>query len=85
MCGNIDGLHRNIIQYDVSALRYMARDYLRFYQYFELVTPTPLLVAEFLLAFCLNCTIHFAVAFPENYEPPPGGFYFEVHDNSPIV
>ncbi|XP_057437603.1 probable alpha-mannosidase At5g13980 [Lotus japonicus] len=27
----------------------------------------------------------FAGAFPENYEPPPGGFYFEVNDNSPIV
>ncbi|RVW45250.1 putative alpha-mannosidase [Vitis vinifera] len=27
----------------------------------------------------------FAGAFPENYEPPPGGFYFEVNDDSPIV
>ncbi|KAF2322962.1 hypothetical protein GH714_032461 [Hevea brasiliensis] len=27
----------------------------------------------------------FAGAFPENYEPPPGGFYFEVNDPSPIV
>ncbi|KAH7577124.1 hypothetical protein JRO89_XS01G0209000 [Xanthoceras sorbifolium] len=27
----------------------------------------------------------FAGAFPENYEPPPGGFYFEVNDVSPIV
>ncbi|GMH06887.1 hypothetical protein Nepgr_008727 [Nepenthes gracilis] len=27
----------------------------------------------------------FSVAFPENYEPPPGGFYFEVNDDSPIV
>ncbi|KAF5479242.1 hypothetical protein F2P56_000079 [Juglans regia] len=27
----------------------------------------------------------FAGAFPENYEPPPGGFYFEVNDASPIV
>ena len=26
MRGNIDGLHRNIIQYAVSALRYLARD-----------------------------------------------------------
>ncbi|RVX17989.1 putative alpha-mannosidase [Vitis vinifera] len=27
----------------------------------------------------------FAGAFPENYEPPPGGFYYEVNDDSPIV
>ncbi|XP_044502294.1 probable alpha-mannosidase At5g13980 [Mangifera indica] len=27
----------------------------------------------------------FAGAFPKNYEPPPGGFYFEVNDDSPIV
>lgn len=27
----------------------------------------------------------FAGAFPENYEPPPGGFYFEVNDPSPVV
>ncbi|XP_076960936.1 putative alpha-mannosidase At5g13980 [Bidens hawaiensis] len=27
----------------------------------------------------------FAGAFPENYEPPPGGFYFEVNDESPVV
>ncbi|KAJ0454737.1 putative alpha-mannosidase [Helianthus annuus] len=27
----------------------------------------------------------FAGAFPENYKPPPGGFYFEVNDDSPIV
>ncbi|KAI3727103.1 hypothetical protein L1987_66912 [Smallanthus sonchifolius] len=27
----------------------------------------------------------FAGAFPENYEPPPGNFYFEVNDDSPIV
>ncbi|XP_071733945.1 probable alpha-mannosidase At5g13980 isoform X1 [Rutidosis leptorrhynchoides] len=27
----------------------------------------------------------FAGAFPENYEPPPGGFYFEVNDDSDIV
>ncbi|KAI3671466.1 hypothetical protein L1987_87204 [Smallanthus sonchifolius] len=27
----------------------------------------------------------FAGAFPENYEPPPGGFYFEVNDASAIV
>ncbi|KAK7311283.1 hypothetical protein RJT34_09317 [Clitoria ternatea] len=27
----------------------------------------------------------FAGAFPENYEPPPGGFYFEVNDNSPVI
>ncbi|MFS7935649.1 putative alpha-mannosidase [Helianthus anomalus] len=27
----------------------------------------------------------FAGAFPENYEPPPSGFYFEVNDDSPIV
>ncbi|KAK4603124.1 hypothetical protein RGQ29_011909 [Quercus rubra] len=27
----------------------------------------------------------FAGAFPKNYEPPPGGFYYEVNDDSPIV
>ncbi|XP_065865581.1 probable alpha-mannosidase At5g13980 [Euphorbia lathyris] len=27
----------------------------------------------------------FAGAFPENYEPPPGGFYFEVNDPGPPV
>ncbi|KAJ8752293.1 hypothetical protein K2173_003929 [Erythroxylum novogranatense] len=27
----------------------------------------------------------FAGAFPVNYEPPPGGFYFEVNDNSSVV
>uniref|UniRef100_A0A6N2M9Q3 Alpha-mannosidase n=1 Tax=Salix viminalis TaxID=40686 RepID=A0A6N2M9Q3_SALVM len=27
----------------------------------------------------------FAGAFPENYEPPPGGFYYEVNDPSPVV
>ncbi|KAL9458064.1 hypothetical protein AB3S75_007006 [Citrus x aurantiifolia] len=27
----------------------------------------------------------FAGAFPENYEPPPGGFYFEVNDKYPII
>ncbi|XP_038696412.1 probable alpha-mannosidase At5g13980 isoform X2 [Tripterygium wilfordii] len=27
----------------------------------------------------------FAGAFPENYEPPPGGFYFEVNDPYPVV
>lgn len=27
----------------------------------------------------------FAGVFPENYEPPPGGFYFEVNAESPIV
>ncbi|KAJ0457115.1 hypothetical protein HanIR_Chr15g0770151 [Helianthus annuus] len=27
----------------------------------------------------------FAGAFSENYEPPPGGFNFEVNDDSPIV
>uniref|UniRef100_A0A2P2KS65 Alpha-mannosidase n=1 Tax=Rhizophora mucronata TaxID=61149 RepID=A0A2P2KS65_RHIMU len=27
----------------------------------------------------------FAGAFPQNYEPPPGGFYFEVNDPSPVV
>ncbi|KAB1199804.1 Lysosomal alpha-mannosidase [Morella rubra] len=27
----------------------------------------------------------FTGLFPENYEPPPGGFYFEVNDASPIV
>ncbi|KAF2301804.1 hypothetical protein GH714_029449 [Hevea brasiliensis] len=27
----------------------------------------------------------FAGAFPQNYEPPPGGFYFEVNDPYPIV
>ncbi|KAL1314516.1 hypothetical protein HN51_041317 [Arachis hypogaea] len=27
----------------------------------------------------------FAGAFPENYEPPPGGFYFEVNDVSPVI
>ncbi|XP_058003498.1 probable alpha-mannosidase At5g13980 isoform X2 [Hevea brasiliensis] len=27
----------------------------------------------------------FAGAFPKNYEPPPGGFYFEVNDPYPIV
>ncbi|XP_075643637.1 putative alpha-mannosidase At5g13980 [Castanea sativa] len=27
----------------------------------------------------------FAGAFPENYEPPPGGFYYELNDDSPIV
>ncbi|WCJ40236.1 Alpha-mannosidase [Euphorbia peplus] len=27
----------------------------------------------------------FAGAFPENYEPPPGGFYFEVNDPNGIV
>jgi hypothetical protein len=40
--------------------------------------------AEFLLAFFLN-SADFAAAFPENYESPLGGFYFVVHDNSPIV
>ncbi|TVU24578.1 hypothetical protein EJB05_27023 [Eragrostis curvula] len=27
----------------------------------------------------------FAGIFPKNYEPPPGGFYFEVDDDSPVV
>ncbi|ONM26655.1 putative alpha-mannosidase [Zea mays] len=27
----------------------------------------------------------FAGIFPKNYEPPPGDFYFEVDDNSPVV
>ncbi|KAJ4729552.1 Alpha-mannosidase [Melia azedarach] len=27
----------------------------------------------------------FAGAFPKNYEPPPGGFYFEVNDDSPVI
>ncbi|KAI4387891.1 hypothetical protein MLD38_000281 [Melastoma candidum] len=27
----------------------------------------------------------FAGAFPENYEPPPGGFYYEVDSDSPVV
>ncbi|GJN25499.1 hypothetical protein PR202_gb13333 [Eleusine coracana subsp. coracana] len=27
----------------------------------------------------------FAGIFPQNYEPPPGGFYFEVDDDSPVV
>ncbi|XP_042391119.1 alpha-mannosidase At3g26720-like [Zingiber officinale] len=27
----------------------------------------------------------FAGIFPKNYEPPPGGFYFEVNDDSPVV
>ncbi|EOA22308.1 hypothetical protein CARUB_v10002909mg [Capsella rubella] len=27
----------------------------------------------------------FAGAFPENYEPPPGGFYYEINDDSPVV
>uniref|UniRef100_A0A7N0UN86 Alpha-mannosidase n=1 Tax=Kalanchoe fedtschenkoi TaxID=63787 RepID=A0A7N0UN86_KALFE len=27
----------------------------------------------------------FAGAFPKNYEPPPGGFYFEVNDPSPVI
>lgn len=27
----------------------------------------------------------FTGVFPQNYEPPPGGFYYEVNDDSPIV
>jgi hypothetical protein len=27
----------------------------------------------------------FAGAFPTNYEPPPGGFYYEITDDSPVV
>jgi hypothetical protein len=27
----------------------------------------------------------FAGIFPKNYEPPPGDFYFEVDDDSPVV
>ncbi|CAG7879288.1 unnamed protein product [Brassica rapa] len=27
----------------------------------------------------------FAGAFPKNYEPPPGGFYYEITDDSPVV
>uniref|UniRef100_A0A6V7QUP3 Alpha-mannosidase n=1 Tax=Ananas comosus var. bracteatus TaxID=296719 RepID=A0A6V7QUP3_ANACO len=27
----------------------------------------------------------FTGIFPKNYEPPPGGFYFEVNDNSPVI
>ncbi|WOL11467.1 putative alpha-mannosidase [Canna indica] len=27
----------------------------------------------------------FAGIFPKNYEPPPGGFYFEVNDDSPVM
>ncbi|KAJ3678236.1 hypothetical protein LUZ60_002039 [Juncus effusus] len=27
----------------------------------------------------------FTGIFPKNYEPPPGGFYFEVNDDSPVV
>uniref|UniRef100_A0A1J3IV57 Alpha-mannosidase n=1 Tax=Noccaea caerulescens TaxID=107243 RepID=A0A1J3IV57_NOCCA len=27
----------------------------------------------------------FAGAFPKNYEPPPGGFYYEIIDDSPVV
>ncbi|CAM8986736.1 unnamed protein product [Rhodiola kirilowii] len=27
----------------------------------------------------------FAGAFPQNYEPPPGGLYFEVNDPSPVI
>ncbi|KAK3182855.1 hypothetical protein Dsin_030141 [Dipteronia sinensis] len=35
-------------------------------------------------AYLLGAEI-FAGAFPENYEPAPGGFYFEVNDDSPIA
>lgn len=27
----------------------------------------------------------FTGIFPQNYEPPPGGFYFEINDNSPVI
>ncbi|XP_009415848.2 probable alpha-mannosidase At5g13980 isoform X1 [Musa acuminata AAA Group] len=27
----------------------------------------------------------FTGIFPKNYEPPPGGFYFEVNDDSPVI
>ena len=41
-------------------------------------------LSHFLLVSFLNVQI-FAGAFPENYVPPPGGFYYEVNDDSPIV
>lgn len=27
----------------------------------------------------------FTGIFPQNYEPPPGGFYFEINDDSPVI
>lgn len=42
------------------------------------------IVSEFLLVSFLIVQI-FTGVFPQNYEPPPGGFYYEVNDDSPIV
>ena len=53
-----------------------------------MLSANPLQIFDTLFCFCFKSVCFFQIfagIFPKNYEPPPGEFYFEVDDSSPVV
>jgi hypothetical protein len=53
-----------------------------------MLSANPLQIFDTLFCFFFKSVCFFQIfagIFPKNYEPPPGEFYFEVDDNSPVV